>query len=584
MTTLRMSEHMGWTYGNPYANPLASKLGNYSESDTKPSVKPKIVEEVSHPVAQNSLSVAGFVENDQLACGSVHKVWGLVELRTNKPPTSQPNLSFDFVIIVDHSESMQNDGKLAYVQATIDYLIAKLGKEHRLCLIKFNQQVTMLTTGLQDLVPQNKTTISQSLKEIQPEGTTNISDALFTGLKVLKERPSTEHSRLSFVMLFTGSSYRNSFQSFSDGIATDGLRGTSFMTSLKDYTIPSGCTIHTFGYGADHDSRTLQKLSLSSLGGVYHFIEAAENIPPTFGECLAGRNPFSFSTDPLPGILSTAAYNVNVRLVGCDGCRIVQFYTMYGVQELQEVKDYNISFGSLSLEETRGLLFKLSLRKMDDYVKQHNLVKVIVTYTDAFTGLDCKAESFLSAERTKTEILKPIPVQLDLHINRFTAASAIETAIEKANAKQFDVAQKHLEQVIETARNSSSFKNSSTGQYIEDLIADLSLCKSALSCYEVFVEKGTHYSYAFATMYYMERSTGTRNLLGHSSLVSKGKDQFEDMLPCNVKLTETKPPKRSSHYGYVSFYQEQQRTEASKEVSSFLSTYYADGSILKQQS
>lgn len=536
----------GNAYAAPYMGTFSSTLNSYT-NDTelhKPKyLKQEIVEQVV-PNQETSLYFSTAVENDELAFSSVHKIWSMVELKAIKSSTKERTLSFDFIIIVDHSESMQHDNKLAYVQATIEYLITKLGPEHRLALFKFNEKVAQLTSGLEELNPTNKKKISEQVKGIQAEGTTNLSDALFCGLKLLKERASTENNRPSFVMLFT------------DGNANEGLRGNSFMNSLKDFSVPSGCTVHTFGYGSDHDSRTLQKISLNSQGGVYHFIESPENIAPTFGECLAG-------------ILSTVAFNVNVRLVGCDGCRIVQFYTMYSVKEYQEVKDYSVSFGSLSMEETRGLLFKLSLRKLDQIAKEHNLVKVVVTYTDAFTGLDCKLEKTISVHRTATEILRPIPVALDLHINRFTAAAAIETAIEKANIKQFELAQKHIDAVIETARNSVSFKTSATGQYIEDLISDLTLVKAGLSTYEIFVEKGTHYSYAFATMYYMERSTGTRSFMGHPTLQMKFGDSF----------TKTSATKRSNQYGYVSFFQEQERQEASKGVGSLIGRY-ADGAIL----
>jgi Mg-chelatase subunit ChlD len=550
---------------------FSSSLTSYT-NDTelhKPKyLKQDIVEQLIPSPPEGSLNFSTAVENDELAFSTVHKVWSMVELKAIKNSSNQRNLSFDFIIIVDHSESMQNDNKLAYVQATIEYLITKLGPEHRLALLKFNEKVTQLTTGLEELTLENKAKISSRVKNIEPQGNTNISEALFLGLKLLKDRPSTENNRLSFVMLFTG--IKPNANVFLDGIANEGLRGTSFMNSLKEYNVPVGCTIHTFGYGSEHDSRTLQKISLNSQGGVYHFIESPENIAPTFGECLAG-NTFEDLNLIISGILSTVAYNVNVRIVGCDGCRIVQFYTMYSVKEHQEVKDYSISFGSLSMEETRGLLFKLSLRKLDQPAKDHSLVKIIVSYTDAFTGLDCKQEKVISVKRTPTEILRPIPIALDLHINRFTAAAAIETAIEKANMKQFDIAQKHIDSVIETARNSVSFKTSTTGQYIEDLIADLSLIKASMSSYEVFVEKGTHYSYAFATMYYMERSTGTRNFLGHPSL----------QLKFGESTSSTKPStKRSNHYGYVSFFQEQERLEASKGVGSLIGRY-ADGAILK---
>jgi len=150
-----------------------------------------------------------------------------------------------------------------------------------------------------------------------------------------------------------------------DGLANTGLKGTRLLKQLMEMKIPAGLTIHSFGYGSDHDSSTLQSIALASKGGVYHYIESPEIIASTFGECLAG-------------IMSTAAHNIDVRVTGADGCRIINFYTKFPVETKEDVKDYVVSMGSMYAEESKSILMKLSLRKMAKALEKHQLLKVTV--------------------------------------------------------------------------------------------------------------------------------------------------------------------------------------------------------------
>jgi Mg-chelatase subunit ChlD len=88
-------------------------------------------------------------------------------------PVGVANLYFpgiDFVIVIDHSASMRLSHKLAFVQATIEYLISKLNEAHRFCLIKFNQEVSMVTNGLLAMTTENKQKSRSLLHDIKPQG------------------------------------------------------------------------------------------------------------------------------------------------------------------------------------------------------------------------------------------------------------------------------------------------------------------------------------------------------------------------------------------------------------------------------
>jgi hypothetical protein len=451
---------------------------------------------------------------------------------SRKPQTPELHkVSIDFIVAIDHSSSMRMNDKLAHVKATIQFLIEQLTESHRFCLLEFNHEVNRVTEGLLEMTKENKQIVLDNLKKIKPEGSTNISDALMTAINILKSRPSAESTRISSVMLFT------------DGLANAGLRGQKLVQEVNAMQIPTGLTINTFGYGVDHDSKMLQNLSFCSKGGVYYYIETTNSIAATFGECLAG-------------ILSTVAHNVNLRLIGADGCRLVSFYTKFPIIEHKSVKDYTISLGSLYSEESRSVLFKLSIKKLAETMDIHELLTVKLTYTNTLTGQDVSLMAPVQVARPKkVDLYQQLPIDLDKHINRYTAAVAMEEAAAKASMQDFSGAQKQLQDVIKLVQQSVSARNTVSRQYCEDLVADLQEVANGMEDEQAYAA-GIHYVHAYSTMYYMERSTGTANLLG----IERDGDG-------------KKGKKRSVGYGYKTKEQEEISNNAVSKQQNYVSGY-----------
>jgi hypothetical protein len=150
-----------------------------------------------------------------------------------------------------------------------------------------------------------------------------------------------------------------------------------------------------------------------------------------------------------------------------------------------------------------------------------------------------------------------MPVELDKHINRYAAASAIEEAVLKANAKDYVAAKKHIHETISAIQKSVSAKHPNLSQYCEDLVADLTECAGGMQDLETYAS-GIHYAHAYSTMYYMERSTGTSNLLG-----------VERSSAPESLVRE----KRHEGYGYVTYAQEEEANKAKHETKNFVTGY-----------
>lgn len=521
------------SYAQSYCEDDEDYLSQQKNSTAMVNLKPKNPSPTNSSsnlsIPESTLSASAIIEQEELACNQIYKVWGMLKLNSTllrsfqnlKPPM------MDFVVVIDHSSSMAMDNKLAFVQATIQYMVSRLTEEHRFCLIEFNHEVHMVTNGLLRMTAENKSKVLTLLTNLKPEGSTNISDALFTAIELLKNRSINEQQRISSVMLFT------------DGLANVGLRGTAFYQKIQKMIVPQGLTLNTFGYGTDHDSKMLQNISFCSKGGVYYYVESPESIALTFGECLAG-------------LLSTTAHNIDVRLVGQDGCRIVSFYTKFPILEKTSVKDYVVSLGSMYAGESKSILFKLSVRKMDRELAKHPLVQIFLTYTNTLTGLDQKQQLLISAPRPFNPVVRPMPLELDRHINRYTAAAAIEGAILKANSRDYNGAQKQLTDVIMSVKGSKSAHD----PYCEDLVEDLLECSQGMT--ETTFSTGIHYAHAFSTMYYMERSTGSANLKG----VMQGSDP-----------SYTEGRQRHHGYGYLTENQRSEKIDAKQRTAAFVSDY-----------
>lgn len=309
-----------------------STLSNLDQSTVNKPISIKISPEVS-----------------QFSYNKVGKMWAAVTIKASSLFKSiVPRM--DFIIVIDKSGSMRADKKMANVQGAIHYILTQLASKvnYRLAVITFNSEVELITENIPNdgevkgLVPLNNDNVGriiEQLKKIKPEGATNMSSALEMAMDIIKHRKITNLSTILF---------------FTDGLANVGKFGHDFLYQLSDIkqSMPKDLTIHTFGFGLDHDSKLLQRISLLSKCGIYYYVENVENIGETFASCLGT-------------ILSTIAHEVVVIFEAQKGCRIINNYTKFPITEVEQVKKYSFELGSMSLEESRTILTKLSLNKSE---------------------------------------------------------------------------------------------------------------------------------------------------------------------------------------------------------------------------
>lgn len=97
---------------------------------------------------------------------------------------------------------------------------------------------------------------------------------------------------------------------------------------------------------------------------------------------------------------------------------------------------------------------------------------------------------------------------------------------------------------------------------------------------------GIHYAYAYCTMYFAERSTGTCNLLGIGTIDCHGNNNnnrcnnnfYKNSISsiASSSTSSTLSPcekKRNTGYGYVTFAQEEESQKAKKEARHYVTGY-----------
>jgi len=156
--------------------------------------------------------------------------------------------------------------------------------------------------------------------------------------------------------------------------------------------------------------------------------------------------------------------------------------------------------------ESKTIIFRLSLRKFDCPTNSHSLMSVEVDYTNTISGKREKVSCTpLTVMRPAMALLERVPLSLDSHLNRYTAATSIVEAIELAKKFQYDNAVNKLLEANDKINRSTSCDET----FCQDLQSDLRVCINSLSDPQTFETKGIHLMHAYASMYFMERSAGT---------------------------------------------------------------------------
>ncbi|CAF1316855.1 unnamed protein product [Rotaria magnacalcarata] len=209
----------------------------------------------------------------------------------------------DICCVVDTSGSMataseiQNDAnekfglsRLDLVKHAIKTVVQSLQPQDRLSLVSFSHS-SKIFFQLTNMTADGKSSALAALGRLKSDGDTNLWNGIQTGLEVLSKGQRAIGSNAALFLL-------------TDGCPNvEPLRG--HIPTLKKFkdTTNFTCTINTFGFGYDLDSKLLEEIAMLGNSGSYAFIPDGSFVGTIFVNAMAT-------------LLTTVATNVQIRVHG----------------------------------------------------------------------------------------------------------------------------------------------------------------------------------------------------------------------------------------------------------------------------
>lgn len=162
----------------------------------------------------------------------------------------------DLVCVIDRSNSMKR-GRIDLVRAAINQLIELLGDKDRLSLVEFNDAADRICP-LMLCNKKNKETLLKYVTNIQCKGATDITHGAKVAFEIIRQRNQKNYIT-SIFLLSDGQ----------DGYAYKGVE-TLIEQYKTTYQMKECYTIHTFGFGQDHDAKLMNQISQMSGGNFYN--------------------------------------------------------------------------------------------------------------------------------------------------------------------------------------------------------------------------------------------------------------------------------------------------------------------------
>jgi Mg-chelatase subunit ChlD len=145
--------------------------------------------------------------------------------------------------------------KIDLLKQTMLYLISELTDRDRLSIVIFNTAATRVLE-LRRMTSEGKEAANNAIARMVAGGGTSIACGLQRAVRVLEQRRT--RNPVASVMLLT------------DG--HDSVERPSNFSSLLESARIQGSAVHTFGFGADHDSRYLASIAQGT-SGTFCYIE-----------------------------------------------------------------------------------------------------------------------------------------------------------------------------------------------------------------------------------------------------------------------------------------------------------------------
>ena len=331
--------------------------------------------------------------------------------------TGGARTSVDLICVIDVSGSMSGE-KIELVRETMKFLIETLTPSDRLSIITFNSRGNRIC-GLKTVTQENLVVFSNHINSLFASGGTNIMSGMELALKTIRDRKIP--NKVTSVFLLSDGQ---------DKGAEEALKQALARPENSELGVFS---IHSFGFGTDHDEDLMNKIC-TLRDGAFYFIKELSTLDEAFCNALGG-------------IISLVANEVvvNVRCIAAGIVAGVRISKVYGDKWQKTGEgEYRIKLTQLMSEISKDYVFELTIPKIEgevgDVGREHVVCEGILG-AKGVQGQQMAGASSLSLTLINpNEEIAEINENVDVIENylRVKAAEAIEENMKKAEENKFE--------------------------------------------------------------------------------------------------------------------------------------------------
>lgn len=341
---------------------------------------------VGKSALEASLTLQGAFESDSLPHSDKTRVLPfMVSLRDDGSSEAQVNTKVDIVCVLDISGSMEGE-KMENMKSTMKLLL-KLLTGHRLAIVLFGTSAEVwmnFKTVNATSIPK----IIEVIDHIDSSGSTNITAGVYLAQSLMGSRRTK--NQVSSVFLL------------SDGDHTDGVISEEILFGGDLQRAKTDYTLHTFGYGDDHDARFLQSLA-EHKGGNYYFIQDITKVDECFLDCLGMVTTVLAKQCTISINLAPSALYPEIRISNTYGTYVKQLSETSAV----------ISVPPIYAGMGKDYLFEIEFEATNKQLTSVQLMEVIRL------KLECQEIGTSSPlKRTQFVTLKALPVGSDKPVSK----------------------------------------------------------------------------------------------------------------------------------------------------------------------
>ena len=356
-----------------------------------------------------------------------------IVLNLATPDTLEKKSSVDLLCVIDVSGSMGGQ-KIELVKESLKTLLGMMDSSDRLGLVLFNQHGTLLA-DLTPVTTSNKIDLLTKIDSIRANGGTSILSGLEIAVDILTK--SHDLTVTSGVILLSDGQDNN----LSDKELADGLKQ---LTKGKNLSF----TLHTFGYGQDHDPLIMNKLA-HIRDGSFYFVDELSKVKPYFVNVLGG-------------CMSVISNQIKVTVKSTF--KIVK---VFGLEDLftYKIEDNFFETDLLQFISGKDYTYVLELEIPEETSYGIELLDVEVKYTDMKGEVNTQKDKYMYNHLKNTNTVKEVIQKANEEYIRSVTYDTIQQALNEREKGQKEEAKTKLNNMENWLKNNYSGKST----YVEDV-------------------------------------------------------------------------------------------------------------------